>query len=125
VFDPNFNIRLIFFIGPKDGGGIEELNMFCPECGSLMFRDAAVFRCSQCDYETDNKGAPQIFITSSREKETAVITENAATLPKTRILCPECGHTEAFFVIRQTRAADEPETRIYRCCKCNASWREY
>ena len=48
-----------------------------------------------------------------------------ATLPKSRIPCPECGHTEAFFVIRQTRAADEPETRIYRCCKCNHSWREY
>ena len=59
------------------------------------------------------------------DEEMKVITENAATLPKTRIPCPECGHTEAFFVIRQTRAADEPETRIYRCCKCNHSWREY
>ncbi|MDD2936443.1 MAG: transcription factor S, partial [Candidatus Methanomethylophilaceae archaeon] len=36
-----------------------------------------------------------------------------------------CAHTEAYFVLRQPRAADEPETRIYRCCKCNHFWREY
>jgi DNA-directed RNA polymerase subunit M len=28
-------------------------------------------------------------------------------------------------VLRQTRAADEPETKIYRCVKCQHSWREY
>ena len=70
-------------------------------------------------------GKAEVITTDSKDREMKVITENAATLPKTRIPCPECGHTEAFFVIRQTRAADEPETRIYRCCKCNHSWREY
>ncbi|WP_394325620.1 RPA12/RPB9/RPC11 RNA polymerase family protein [Candidatus Methanomethylophilus sp. 1R26] len=45
--------------------------------------------------------------------------------PETRITCPECGHTEAYYVIRQTRAADESPTRFYRCCKCNHTWREY
>jgi DNA-directed RNA polymerase subunit M len=28
-------------------------------------------------------------------------------------------------VMRQTRAADEPTTRIYRCAKCSNTWREY
>ncbi|MCJ2562923.1 MAG: transcription factor S, partial [Candidatus Thermoplasmatota archaeon] len=27
--------------------------------------------------------------------------------------------------LRQTRAADEPETRIYRCTKCSHTWREF
>jgi len=46
-------------------------------------------------------------------------------LPKTNVECPKCFHNEAFWVLRQTRAADEPETKIYRCVKCTHSWREY
>ncbi|MBI2112883.1 transcription factor S, partial [Candidatus Woesearchaeota archaeon] len=26
---------------------------------------------------------------------------------------------------QQTRGADEPETRFFRCTKCNYTWREY
>jgi DNA-directed RNA polymerase subunit M len=46
-------------------------------------------------------------------------------LPKTVVECTKCGHNEAFWVLRQTRAADEPETKIYRCVKCSHSCREY
>lgn len=91
-----------------------------------MFPKGGKFVCNQCGKEKELGTADgERFMTNSKEKETAVITENTATLPKTRIICPECGNTEAYFMIRQTRAADEPETRIYRCCKCNYSWREY
>ena len=88
-----------------------------------MFPKDGKYVCS-CGNTVDIQGA-EVIMTDSKDKETTVITDNVATLPKTRITCPECGHTEAYFVIRQTRAADEPETRIYRCCKCNHSWREY
>ena len=64
-------------------------------------------------------------ITNVNGKELTVEADAGATLPKTRILCPNCGNTEAYFRLEQTRSADEPETRIYRCCKCNHSWREY
>ena len=91
----------------------------------MMFPKDGKYVCS-CGATVDiDKKNTEAIVTDSKDKETTVITENVATLPKTRITCPECGHTEAFFVIRQTRAADEPETRIYRCCKCNHSWREY
>ncbi|MFA6805385.1 MAG: transcription factor S [Candidatus Methanomethylophilaceae archaeon] len=100
--------------------------MFCSKCGSMMFPKDGFYVCNSCDNkEPIDKGKGQVFKTESKNRETTVIKENVATLPKTRITCPECGHTEAYFVIRQTRAADEPETRIYRCCKCNHSWREY
>jgi len=47
-------------------------------------------------------------------------------LPTTRECeCPKCQHREAYWIIRQTRAADEPETRIYECTKCHTRWREY
>ncbi|NLF33620.1 MAG: transcription factor S [Thermoplasmatales archaeon] len=90
-----------------------------------MFPKDGRYVCNACGATKEIAGQSQHFVTDSKTKETTVITENVATLPKTRILCPECGNIEAYFVIRQTRAADEPETRIYRCCKCNHSWREY
>ena len=98
--------------------------MFC-SCGSMMFPEDGKYVCKSCGATKEIGGNAQVFVTGSKEKETTVIKENVATLPKTRIPCPGCGHTEAYFVLRQTRAADEPETRIYRCCKCNHSWREY
>jgi len=67
-------------------------------------------------------GGATIVKTNSQEKEIGILSDDA-TLPKTNILCPKCGHTEAYYVIRQTRAADEPETVFYRCCKCNHNWR--
>lgn len=91
----------------------------------MMFPKNGKYICNACGAMKDINGEAEIIITDSKDKETTVITEDITTLPKTRILCPKCGHTEAFFVIRQTRAADEPETRIYRCHKCNYSWREY
>ena len=99
--------------------------MFCSACGSMMFPKDGVYTCNACGVTKDAGGKAQVFVTDSEERETTVITENIATLPKTRIACPECNHSEAYFVLRQTRSADEPETRIYRCCKCNHSWREY
>jgi len=90
----------------------------------MMFPKEGRYVCNVCGSVKDAEKA-QYFTTDSKEKETTVIAESSATLPKTRILCVECGHKEAYFVLRQTRAADEPETRIYRCCKCGHSWREY
>ena len=98
--------------------------MFCT-CGSIMFPKDGRYVCNACGAVKDIDNNSQVFKTESKDKETVVIREHVATLPKTRIACSECEHTEAYFVIRQTRAADEPETRIYRCCKCNYSWREY
>ncbi|MCL2318424.1 MAG: transcription factor S [Methanomassiliicoccaceae archaeon] len=99
--------------------------MFCPTCGSMMFPKDGAYVCNSCGHVKAIGGKAQVFVTDSEDRETTVITESVATLPKTRIACPECANGEAYFVIRQTRSADEPETRIYRCCKCNYSWREY
>jgi len=90
-----------------------------------MFPKNGVFKCSKCGKEQKMNGENEKFTTKLREKEMAIIDSNAPTLPKTQVECPKCGHNEAFWVLRQTRAADEPETRIYRCTKCGHSWREY
>ncbi|MFA5313893.1 MAG: transcription factor S [Methanomassiliicoccales archaeon] len=104
--------------------------MFCPKCKSLMFprqvEGKRVLSCSKCEEKLDCDDSNKECITFTKtNKEMAVIEGNIATLPKTKVECPKCGHNEAFWVLRQTRAADEPETKIYRCVKCQHSWREY
>ena len=39
--------------------------------------------------------------------------------------CPECGHDEAYYELKQTRSADEAPTRIFTCAKCKHTWRAY
>ena len=101
--------------------------MFCPKCKSIMKPDKGMFKCRNpdCNCEVAKNGEPVCFTTSGKEREIAVYDGTAITLPRTRIECPKCHHNEAFWVLRQTRAADEPETKIYRCTSCNHSWREY
>lgn len=63
---------------------------------------------------------------NARGHGVAVVEESkSATLPTTHELCPQCGNDTAYWVLRQTRGADEPETRIFECTKCGHKWREY
>jgi len=45
-------------------------------------------------------------------------------LPVTKAECKKCG-SDGILWMMQTRSADEPSTRFYRCTKCNHTWREY
>jgi DNA-directed RNA polymerase subunit M len=83
--------------------------------------------CRKCGTEHVPSSAqkPKVITHKARNREMAVIEDVAGTLPTADVECPTCGHFKAYWVLRQTRAADEPETRIYRCVKCSHSWREY
>ena len=107
--------------------------MFCPKCGSLMFPNDGKLVCGNagCGFsrgisekETANSRTA-VKVNRDRPAETLILDDVLETLPKTRAECPKCGHGEAFWVMRQTRAADEPTTRIYRCTKCAHTWREF
>ena len=66
------------------------------------------------------------MVNHEREKQEQVVMDSIdGTLPRTTIICDKCGHSEATWVLRQTRAADEPATRIYQCTGCRHKWREY
>ena len=101
--------------------------MFCSKCGSMMFPKDGKYVCknSDCGYEEDIK-KPETFKSSTPVGgDVAVVGGEDIVLPKTRVICPNCSNTEAYYDIRQTRSADEPSTTFYRCCKCNHAWREY
>lgn len=99
--------------------------MFCKKCKTLMTPHEGKWKCKRCGELADSTGQKAVVTEMNEDREILVLDENNDTLPKTKAECPKCGHNEAFFVIRQTRSADEAETRIYRCVKCKHSWREY
>lgn len=80
--------------------------------------------CKKCGY-THEKNIGKIIVSKRRDLDSAIIEEDMVLLPKTSVVCPKCGNNEAYWILRQTRAADEPETRIYTCTKCGHRWREY
>ena len=101
--------------------------MFCPKCKCLLLPKDGKLVCRKCGAEHESSSAqkPDVITHKSRDREVAVLEEVSGTLPTADIECPSCGHRKAYWVLRQTRAADEPATRIYRCVKCSKSWREY
>ena len=88
-------------------------------------------RSERCGYERkvnrqeSDEGKVVVRKSGNVKGETLILDELVSTLPKTRIDCPTCGHNEATWYMRQTRAADEPTTRLYRCTSCSHTWREF
>ena len=103
--------------------------LLCPKCRALMKlnRKTSRMECKRPDCgHTEPKGEDTKITTRKRIDREIVVTEGIeGTLPTTKIICEKCKHNEATWIIRQTRAADEPSTRIYQCTKCKHKWREY
>jgi len=105
---------------------------FCPKCGTLMTprvkNGKVYFVCRRCGYKEESKGdSYRVRKETKSRKKIIVIEEDISmkVLPKVKITCPRCGHNEAVFWTMQTRAADEPATRFFKCTKCGYTWREY
>jgi DNA-directed RNA polymerase subunit M len=99
--------------------------MFCPKCKSLMYPKEDVIECRKCGYKKEKKGK-SIVVTKQKKKEITLLEDEESNniLPKTKIKCPKCGNNEAFWILRQMRGSDEPESRFYTCTKCKNKWRE-
>ncbi len=101
--------------------------MFCPNCKRLMRPDKqkGQWRCAACGKTVPLGKGVEVGRSTPQGREVAVVETKTATLPKAEETCPKCGNGEAYWVLRQTRGADEPETRIFECTKCGHKWREY
>ena len=109
---------------------------FCPKCGSVLYptvRDGRkILVCPKCGYEEEAADVDYTFVRRAKRspKDRIIIVDTTQPPPtavvlKGKIQCPKCGNDEIYFWMQQTRAADEPPTRFYRCPKCGYSWREY
>ena len=110
--------------------------LMCPKCGSLMRPKTEggrrVLYCPKCGYVQEHQGGTlsisRSIVHTEREKLVVIEqgTEQPRTLPVAKdVTCPKCGHNEAYYWVMQTRRADEPPTRFYKCTKCGHVWREY
>ena len=100
---------------------------FCPKCKSIMIYMGNKAVCRKCGYEKVVEEEKEVVSVAKRnEEEIPVIEgEDIKTLPTTKVVCPACGNREAYWWMRQLRAADESEVRFFRCTKCGKTWREY
>jgi DNA-directed RNA polymerase subunit M len=112
---------------------------FCPKCGGVMYPRTASGRselfCTRCGYsepvESPVYEAYRVVkrIEHSPRERTIVVSANqpppTASIVRGHTRCPKCGHDELLNWMMQTRSADEPPTRFYRCTKCGHTWREY
>ncbi|AWR94862.1 transcription factor S [Acidianus brierleyi] len=107
---------------------------FCPKCNSMMvprkINGKSVYKCLKCGYEEEVKQEEVITTKIKHDvKEKTIVLEQDELPVGTQIIkgvvCPNCKNDEAYFWILQTRSADEPATRFYKCTKCGKVWREY
>jgi transcription factor S len=102
--------------------------MFCPDCGSILRpKEKAgnkILFCSCGFTKVPGKEEAQLKEAGTEAKKVEVI-EHLDTRPKIRTTCEKCKNDAAYYWTQQTRGADEPETRFFKCTKCSFTWREY
>jgi transcription factor S len=100
---------------------------FCPKCGSIIIiKDNKKAVCAKCSYRPKGKFKIQASEKIKKADKIAVIEEKKLnTFPIVEIKCQNCKNKEAYFWTLQTRAADESETKFYKCTKCEHTWRVY
>jgi DNA-directed RNA polymerase subunit M len=93
-----------------------------------QIKEGPVLVCNACGHVQEGAKLEEYKVIKKAEpgeEITVVEKESKPALPTTRIRCPECGHGASYWWLQQTRGADEPTTRFYRCTKCDHTWREY
>ena len=99
--------------------------LFCPKCKSILMPKLGKkgLQCS-CGYKQDGavtlKESGSVF-----HKKVEVIENEPQIHPLVEQECPKCKHGNARFFEVQTRAADEPATKFFKCEKCGHTWRDY
>ena len=102
---------------------------FCDECGSMMKKQDGVMQCSNCEYTAAQDSASDFVTTEAQSGDELIETEEGNNFEgkptADDVVCDDCGHTKAWYTIKQTGAADEPPTRFFKCQDCGNRWREY
>ena len=98
---------------------------FCPKCGSLLIKKQKYFGCSRCDYTTKEEISMTMKEENKEKVSIAVIDKEkeANVNPITDFECPKCKNNKAYFWTQQMRSGDEPESKFFKCTKCETTTR--
>lgn len=81
--------------------------------------------CANCNHRLKRSIKIKSSEKIGRKEGIAVIKQKEDIYPVVEMKCPECKNKKCFFWTQQTRAADESETKFFKCVKCNHTWRVY
>ena len=100
---------------------------FCEKCDSIILgKKGTEINCNSCGHKNIIESELNAKTNYKRNEDIKIIDEkNLNVNPKTKVECEKCGNNEAYYFTKQTRAADEPETQFFECCKCSHKWRDY
>ena len=89
--------------------------------------DKVIWKCRKCGYveEGNEKVVFKREINNRKEIPVVDLGREKEKLSVIDVECPKCGKRGAIWWIQQTRAADEPATRFFKCIHCGHVWREY
>lgn len=108
--------------------------MFCPHDKTLMRMSNGVLTCPKCG-ATKEPGASLVVKTPdpvekvrNKFSDLGVIEDPSKYDFMVHPIddsqwCGRCGNRGAYYYLMQTRKADEPTTRFYRCTKCGKQWK--
>lgn len=90
-----------------------------------MHNGKKVLACVKCGHVSESENVTIKEEVKHKAKVVEVIESDAPQLPLGEYKCKKCGHPKSYFWEIQTRSADEPPTRFFKCEKCKYTWREY
>jgi len=99
---------------------------FCPKCGSVLIQKTKNAGCPRCNYSAKGKLKIKTSEKINEGKEIAIIKKKEGEIhPIIEEECKKCKNNKVYFWTLQTRAADESETKFFKCTKCEHTWRSY
>lgn len=103
---------------------------YCDDCGGIIVPekhgDETDFKCRSCGKPHEEEGGEMVITETNEEEPKSInVEQEDESRPITDADCEECGNDQAHWWTEQTRSADEPPTRFYRCTECGHTWREY
>ena len=104
---------------------------FCPKCDSrLKKNNDGLLACPKCKFVKEGAIKEETKKLEEPNPEFLVMDESDVNQAKglestVPIDCEKCHNKEGVSWTFQTRSADEPEPKFYRCTKCNYTWRDY
>ena len=102
---------------------------FCPKCEVKLKKSDSGLQCSKCGYTEGQEIKNTKKVVDDQKPDESILAfegnEGEESYSTIKMECEKCGHDKAVWWIFQTRSADEPTTRFYRCQKFKYTWRDY